>query len=346
MNPRWRLSVDAALQSRNTFGIAANAPCLVEISDGDALEEVLALPELRDTTPLLLGGGSNLLFAADSQAPLVCLGTQRITVLEDDAQRAKVRVDAGVAWHALVLWAMRRGLMGLENLALIPGTVGASPIQNIGAYGTEVSEFVSVVEAYDRVQGTRVRLDRAACAFAYRDSVFKRDIDRHVVIAVEFDLPRQRTLKLDYAGIPEELSAMHVHAPTFRDVGEAVIRIRRRKLPDPSAVGNAGSFFKNPIVPVAVAEALQQAQAGLPVFRGDAVDNRKISAAWMIEACGWKGFREGDAGVAASHSLVLVNHGRATGAQLLSLARRIADSVEARFGVRIEPEPRIVGAQW
>ena len=346
MNPRWRLSANAPLQSRNTFGIAANAPCLVEISDADALEEVLALPELRGTTPLLLGGGSNLLFAGDPQAAVVSLTSQRIDVLEDNAQLARVRVDAGMAWHALVLWSLQQGLMGLENLALIPGTVGASPIQNIGAYGTEVSEFIQVVEAFDRTHGTRVRLDRAACAFAYRDSVFKRDIDRYVVIAVEFELPRQRALKLDYAGIPEELAAMHVHAPTFRDVGEAVIRIRQRKLPDPAVVGNAGSFFKNPIVPAALADELQQEHAGLPVFRGDAADNRKISAAWMIEACGWKGFREGDAGVAASHSLVLVNHGLATGAQLLSLARRIADSVQARFGVRIEPEPRIIGAEW
>ena len=346
MNPRWRLSANAPLQSRNTFGIAANAPCLVEISDADALEEVLALPELRGTTPLLLGGGSNLLFAGDPQAAVVSLTSQRIDVLEDNAQLARVRVDAGMAWHALVLWSLQQGLMGLENLALIPGTVGASPIQNIGAYGTEVSEFIQVVETFDRTHGTRVRLDRAACAFAYRDSVFKRDIDRYVVIAVEFELPRQRALKLDYAGIPEELAAMHVHAPTFRDVGEAVIRIRQRKLPDPAVVGNAGSFFKNPIVPAALADELQQVHAGLPVFRGDAADNRKISAAWMIEACGWKGFREGDAGVATSHSLVLVNHGLATGAQLLSLARRIADSVQARFGVLIEPEPRIVGAAW
>ena len=346
MNPRWRLSANAPLQSRNTFGIAASAPWLVEISELDALEEVLALPELRDTTPLLLGGGSNLLFAGDPQVPVVSLASQRINVLEDNAQFAKVRVDAGVAWHALVLWSLQQGLMGLENLALIPGTVGASPIQNIGAYGTEVSEFVQVVEAYDRLTRTRVRLNRDDCAFAYRDSLFKREIDRYVVTAVEFGLPRQRALKLDYAGIPDELAAMHVHAPTFRDVGEAVIRIRQRKLPDPAVVGNAGSFFKNPIVPVALADTLQLEHAGLPVFRGDSADSRKISAAWMIEACAWKGFREGDAGVAASHSLVLVNHGAATGAQLLSLAHRIADSVQARFGVLIEPEPRIIGAAW
>jgi UDP-N-acetylmuramate dehydrogenase len=163
---------------------------------------------------------------------------------------------------------------------------------------------------------------------------------------VEFALPRQRALKLDYAGIPEELATLGVAAPTFRDLAEAVIRIRRRKLPDPAVIGNAGSFFKNPIVPAAIADELQRQDNGLPVFRGDAADNRKISAAWMIEHCGWKGFREGDAGVAATHALVLVNHGSATGAQLLSLARRIAGSVQQRFGVALQPEPRIIGAQW
>jgi UDP-N-acetylmuramate dehydrogenase len=251
-----------------------------------------------------------------------------------------------VEWHALVLWTLQQGLMGLENLALIPGTTGAAPIQNIGAYGTEVGEFVHAVETWDRNAGAITRLDRGHCAFAYRDSLFKRVPDRHIVLAVEFALPRHRALKLDYAGIPEELQVMGISAPTFRDVAEAVIRIRSRKLPDPAVVGNAGSFFKNPIVPTGLADELQQRHAELPVFRGDTADNRKISAAWMIEQCGWKGFREGDAGVAGSHALVLVNHGAATGAQLLSLARRIAGSVQARFGVVIEPEPRIIGATW
>ena len=346
MNPRWRLTADADLRSRNTFGVAARAPWLVEISDSSALGEVLALPELRKTAPLVLGGGSNLLFAGDPEVAVLALDTHRIDILQDDGSAVIVRVDAGVQWHALVLWTLQQGLMGLENLALIPGTTGAAPIQNIGAYGTEVGEFVHAVETWDRSAGAVTRLNRVSCAFAYRDSLFKRVPDRHIVTAVEFALPRQRALKLDYAGIPEELQAMEVDSPTFRDVAEAVIRIRSRKLPDPAVIGNAGSFFKNPIVPVALAEELQRQHAGLPVFRGDAADNRKISAAWMIENCGWKGYRDGDAGVAASHALVLVNHGSATGRQLLSLARRIAESVHARFGVAIEPEPKIIGAIW
>ncbi len=346
MSPRWRLTENAALQSRNTFGVAARAPWLVEVGDGAALGEVLSLPQLQGPAPLVLGGGSNLLFAGDPEGAVISLDTRRIAIIEDHAEHAIVRVDAGVEWHALVLWTLEQGLMGLENLALIPGTAGAAPIQNIGAYGTEVGEFVRTVETFDRSTGEVARLDHDACAFAYRDSLFKRVPDRHIVTAVEFALPRQRALKLDYAGIPEELVAMGVEAPTFRDVANAVIRIRRRKLPDPAVIGNAGSFFKNPIVPLARAEALLQEHPALPTFRGDAAGNRKLSAAWMIESCGWKGSREGDAGVAATHSLVLVNHGQAKGTELLALARRIAASVHDRFGIAIEPEPKIIGTRW
>ncbi|MEP6908723.1 MAG: UDP-N-acetylmuramate dehydrogenase [Pseudoxanthomonas sp.] len=346
MNPGWRVTADADLRSRNTFGVGARAPLLVEIQDGRMLAEVLALPELRDTPPLVLGGGSNLLFAADPATPVLAFDTHGIALVEDEGDLAVLRVDAGVPWHSLVMHSLDLGLMGLENLALIPGTTGAAPIQNIGAYGTEVGEFVRTVEAWDRSIGAIVQLDRQSCAFMYRDSVFKRSPNRYLVTAVEFALPRKRELRLDYAGIPEELAAMGVAVPTARSVADAVIRIRRRKLPNPAVIGNAGSFFKNPIIPVARAEALQQQHAGLPTFRGDEPGSRKISAAWMIEQCGWKGFRDGDAGVAATHALVLVNHGAATGQQLLTLARNIAESVHSRFDVAIEPEPILIGARW
>ncbi|MET0809042.1 MAG: UDP-N-acetylmuramate dehydrogenase [Pseudoxanthomonas sp.] len=346
MKSRYRLTANADLRSRNTFGISARAAHLVEIQEADALPEVLALPAFRDRMPLVLGGGSNLLFASDPDVPVLALDTHRVEIVEDDDATALLRVEAGVEWHALVMRSLELGLCGLENLALIPGTAGAAPIQNIGAYGTEVGEFVHAVEAWDRQRGSMVRLDRDACAFAYRDSVFKQLPDRYLLTALELALPRQRELRLDYAGIPEELSALGVAAPTARDVAEAVVRIRRRKLPDPAVVGNAGSFFKNPIVPLSQSETLLLANPGLPRFRGYDEATRKLSAAWMIEQCGWKGFRDGDAGIAASHALVLVNHGSASGAQLLALARRIAASVRGRFGVDLQPEPRIIGAQW
>jgi UDP-N-acetylmuramate dehydrogenase len=324
---------------------------LVEVADADALPELFGYAMLRDGPLLVLGGGSNLLFAGDPPGSVLALGGQKIDILDDHGERVVVRADAGVEWHALVLWTLGHGLAGLENLALIPGTVGAAPIQNIGAYGVEVREHIHVVEAFDRSTLDFVRLGRADCAFAYRDSVFKRDPDRYVVTAVEFDLSRDAQLRLDYAGLADELMSMGIDAASLdgvrpSQVAEAVCRIRRRKLPDPAVLGNAGSFFKNPIVPAIQAERLKTDHATLPVFRGNDDATRKLSAAWLIDACGWKGFREGDAGVAASHALVLVNHGGASGAQLLDLAHRIAASVRERFGVALEPEPRIIGAAW
>jgi len=257
-----------------------------------------------------------------------------------------VRADAGVNWNDFVGWTLGRGLLGLENMALIPGTVGACPIQNIGAYGVEVGEFIETVEVFDRQSQRMKRIPRAECELSYRDSLFKQDLNRYVICAVEFLLPRTRELKLDYAGVREELAGMGVATPRAVHVAEAISRIRTRKLPNPAILGNAGSFFKNPIIPAAQAESMKSQYANLPIFPGDSDATRKISAAWMIEQAGWKGFREGDAGIAEQHALVLVNHGNATGQQLLALARRVAKSVHENFGVRIEPEPRIIGASF
>jgi len=345
--PGCRYTEDARLDARNSFGVAARAPLLVEVGDAAALPAALADPALRGRGLLVLGGGSNLLFAGDAPGVVLALDTRGMQVLADHGDSAIVRADAGAPWDGFVRWTLAQGLCGLENLALIPGTVGAAPIQNIGAYGVEVRERIHAVEAFERASGELHRLAPAACAFAYRDSLFKREPDRYVVLAVEFALPRAAAPRLDYAGIGEELLAMGVtDAPSAAQVADAVTRIRRRKLPDPAVLGNAGSFFKNPILPAAQAAALQAAHATLPVFRGDGDATRKLSAAWLIEQCGWKGHRDGDAGVSANHALVLVNHGGASGAQLLALARRIAASVQARFGVAIEPEPRIVGGHW
>ena len=346
MSDTVRVVRDASLATRNTFGVAARAPWLVEADDSAALPELLHLPELREGVALVLGGGSNLLFAGDAEGTVLALTGQRIELRDDHDGVAIVRADAGVSWHSLVLWTLAQGLAGLENLSLIPGTVGAAPIQNIGAYGVEVCDLIHAVEAYEPAAGLLHRLGPGDCAFAYRDSVFKHAPDRYIVTAVEFALPRMPALRLDYAGLADELLAMDIAAPTPKQVSDAVIAIRRRKLPDPAMLGNAGSFFKNPIVPTVQAEALQAMHAALPIFRAGGEDTRKLSAAWLIDACGWKGHRDGDAGVSATHALVLVNHGQASGQQLLDLARRIADSVQTRFGVALEPEPRVIGARW
>ena len=342
----FRIIENAKLDARNTLGVAARAPMLVEVAQAGVLPELFGYGMLRDGPVFVLGGGSNVLFAGDPEGVVLALNAQSIALVEDDGDMAIVRADAGVEWHAFVLWTLGHGLAGLENLALIPGTVGAAPIQNIGAYGIEVRESIHAVHAFDRSTRATVVLAPHACGFAYRDSVFKHDPDRYVVTAVDFRLSRTPHLRLDYAGVGDELKAMGIDAPRPSQVAEAVCRIRRRKLPDPAVIGNAGSFFKNPIVPDAIADALHAEHPTLPMFRSGSGGTRKLSAAWFIDQCGWKGHREGDAGVAASHALVLVNHGKATGAELLALARRIAGSVHDRFGVAIEPEPRIVGATW
>ena len=346
MSGGYQLAEDVSLEGRNTFRVPARAAMMADVTRAEGLAELFDFAMLREGPVMMLGEGSNLLFAGDFPGVVVCMATAKVSVLEDDGAHALVRCEAGHNWNDFVGWTLARGLAGLENTALIPGTVGASPIQNIGAYGTEVREFIETVEAFHRGTQQIKRLANADCGFGYRDSVFKADLANWAITAVEFRLPRQRELRLDYAGVKEELAAMGVSgAIRPAHVAEAISRIRTRKLPNPALIGNAGSFFKNPVLPLVQAEALADAHPGVPLFGNDAAV-RKVSAAWLIEQAGLKGYREGDAGISARHALVLVNHGRATGQQLLALARRVAGSVLEKYGVALEPEPRIIGAEW
>ncbi|HET9693972.1 MAG TPA: UDP-N-acetylmuramate dehydrogenase [Steroidobacteraceae bacterium] len=343
----YALDWEVSLRPRNTFRVDARAHCLATVHEAAALPALLAEPQVRGLPVLVLGEGSNVLFAAPRFDGLVVhLAGRAVRLAGRSATDATVHVEAAHSWDAFVDWTLDHGLCGLENLALIPGHVGASPIQNIGAYGVEVGEYVAAVHAFDRTTATPVRLSAAECAFGYRDSAFKRDPDRHIVVAVEFRLRRDAPTRLDYAGLREELDAMGAPEQTPRNVAAAVRRIRRRKLPDPAVVGNAGSFFKNPVVPLALACALRERYPAMPWYPAGTDHERKLSAAWLIERAGWRGFREGDAGISAQHALVLVNYGTATGAQLLGVARRVADAVERDFGIRLDPEPRICGAAF
>lgn len=344
----YQLGENVSLAGRNTFRIAARAEILADVKNSDGLAELFDFAMLRNGPVMVLGEGSNILFAADVPGVVICLTMSDISIVKDEGDFALVRADAGVNWNDFVGWTLGRGLLGLENMSLIPGTIGACPIQNIGAYGTEVGEFIETVEVFDRQSQRMKRLGKLECEFAYRDSLFKQELNRYVICAVEFLLPRQRELKLDYAGVREELASMGVDTPRAVHVAEAISRIRTRKLPNPAILGNAGSFFKNPIISAEQAEQLKTIHNGLPSYPGDSEATRKISAAWLIEHAGWKGFRDSDsdAGIAAQHALVLVNHGNASGQQLLGLARRVAKSVHEKFGVRIEPEPRIIGATF
>jgi UDP-N-acetylmuramate dehydrogenase len=336
----YTLIENAPLVARNTLRVAARARLLAEVRDAAKLPELLDFPAVRNGSLLVLGEGSNLLLTGDFDGTVVAMATRGVQV-EQDGEVARIAVAAGERWDDFVRWTLGQGFAGLENLILIPGTVGAAPIQNIGAYGTEVAEFVESVEAWDLRERCVVSLDNAACAFAYRYSLFKREPGRYIVTAVRFALPRQRELRTGYAGIREELARMGVDKPAPFHVAEAVVHLRTRKLPDPAVIGNAGSFFKNPIVEAALGESLKREHPELVAWPGN--DGRwKLSAAWLIEAAGFKGHREGDAGISNRHALVLVNHGHASGAELWALAQQVIAGVEARFGVRLEPEPVVV----
>ena len=345
MAAAYSIGWDVSLAGRNTFGLDARARALATVHDAAALPALLADPALRGMPLMVLGAGSNVLFATPRhEGCLVHLTCDSVRIEREDDDGAVVHVDAGCEWDRLVDWTLDQGLQGLENLALIPGQAGAAPIQNIGAYGVEVGRYIAAVHAYDRTDSCFVRLGHEQCGFGYRDSAFKRQPERWIVIALELRLPRGGPPNLAYAGLAEELIAMGETEPTPRNVAAAVRRIRRRKLPDPAVTGNAGSFFKNPVVPRSVATELQSRHASLPVYPAAQDDERKLSAAWLIEQAGWRGYREGDAGISPQHALVLVNHGHATGPQLLALARRVMASVQEKFGIVLEPEPRIVGA--
>ncbi|NNL04056.1 MAG: UDP-N-acetylmuramate dehydrogenase [Xanthomonadales bacterium] len=329
---------DASLQALNSFGLSAQARLLAVIEHE---EDILALPAFDPAFDFMMGGGSNVIFVSDVPGTLYL---NRITgkhIVDDNGSTVRVEIGAGENWHQLVRWSLDQGLHGLENLALIPGSVGAAPIQNIGAYGVELSSVLESVTAWDWYSASWVSLSREDCRLAYRDSLFRSaEPDRYLITSVEFKLSRQFKPQLDHAELREELC----HPPdkaSARDVFDAVVRLRRRKLPDPSLTGNAGSFFKNPIVDENIARELQEHHPGIP--RWPSPDGRtKVSAAWMIESCGLKGVREGGAGVSEQHALAIVNHGGASGHDVSTLAVEIQKAVYERFGVRLEPEPRLV----
>ncbi len=337
-----------SLRSLNSLHVDALADWLIEVRETDDLPAVVAL--LREhPAPLVLGGGSNVLFTRDPVAPVVHLASQGRRVVAESGDEAVVEASAGENWNSFVQWTLGLGLCGLENLSLIPGSVGASPIQNIGAYGVEMRERFESLDAVSLRNASQRRFDAADCRFAYRDSVFRHtDGAGWAITNVRFRLSRTPRLNLDYGEIRDELRAAGIVSPQPRDVARAVIAIRQRKLPDPDRIGNVGSFFRNPVVDAAVVRQLSARFPEMPVYpvrpgAASAPDGKraKLSAGWLIERCGWKGHRDGDAGVHEAHALVLVNHGAATGAQIAALAERIRASVRTRFGVELEPEPTI-----
>lgn len=338
-----------SLKSCNTFGVDVMASCYASFDSSDQLPAILKAFHHEcqadvQKNILILGGGSNMLFIDDYKGLVLQNNIQGISILEQDEQYVFVKVGGGVVWHDFVMYAVSHNFGGVENLSLIPGTVGASPIQNIGAYGVEVKDVISEVYVYDVKSEESSVFKNEDCAFGYRSSIFKTKFkNQFVITAVVFKLSKtNHKLQLDYGAIKAQLETNNIHHPTIKDVSNAIIQIRQSKLPDPKQIGNAGSFFKNPVVSSLKLESLR---SQFPQIAFNEVnDGFKLAAGWLIEQTGWKGYRDGNVGVHQNQALVLVNYGNASGADILELAQRIQASVLEKFGVHLEMEVNIIRA--
>lgn len=332
-----------SLRSMNTFGLDARAALYFRIERLDQLNSLWKTNLLQLASPLVLGGGSNVVFRRDYHGLVLHNRLKGVEVLTDDGKFVQVRFGAGESWHDCVMYSVTRGWGGLENLSLIPGTIGAAPIQNIGAYGAEMKDVFESLEAFDLQEGRICVFDKDACAFGYRDSFFKRQgKGRYCITSVTLKLSIRPELNISYGDIQNTLAEMGIVQPNVQDVSNAVIRIRRSKLPDPLELGNCGSFFKNPIITRELFERLQAQYPDLRSFPAGG-EKVKIPAAWLIEKDGWKGKRIGNTGSHSKQALVLVNYGGASGEEVSMLADRIAASVLDHFGVRLEKEVNILG---
>jgi len=332
------LQPQVSLKPFNSFGVDVRAQLFAEARSDADVHQALAYVGEHGLPLLVIGAGSNLLLTADIPALVLRMATRGIRQLSDDGTRVVIEAEAGEAWHPFVQWTLAQGLSGLENLSLIPGTVGAAPMQNIGAYGVEIKDVFAGLTALDRQTGELRDFTLAECNFAYRDSLFKREVGRWVILRVRFALDRVEHLHLEYGPVRQRLTEQGIEQPSASDVSQAICSIRSEKLPDPAVLGNAGSFFKNPVVGAQLAAQIRLAHPGL-VGYPQADGQVKLAAGWLIEQAGWKGFREGDAGVHRLQSLVLVNYGGATGLELLELAQRIQKDILERFNVELEMEP-------
>ena len=327
-----------SLRTRNSFGVDQQATRLVEFETPEDLRTLFAAGIPEKWT--VLAGGNNILFTRDYDGVLLTPVARGITLLSDDGDEVRVRADAGVEWDDLVEWAVGRGLWGIENLSLIPGKAGAAPVQNIGAYGCEAKDAIRRVEMYCVETDAMLTLDAAHCGFGYRESVFKHDLKgRAIITAVEIALTHTPRPRLGYGDVEREVEARG--GATLRNIREAICAIRRAKLPDPAVLGNAGSFFKNPVVGAAAAERLLAEYPDIPHY--PAPEGRvKLAAGWLIDRAGMKGRRKGAVGVHERQALVLVNHGGATGGEVIAFAHEVQKRVREKFGIEIDTEVNIL----
>jgi UDP-N-acetylmuramate dehydrogenase len=331
-----------SLKPYNTFGIESEARYLASFSGHDELLELLNHPVVMKEKRLILGGGSNILFTGNFNGVVLHNQMKGITLAGETDDHYLVRSNAGEIWHEFVMHCIAQQYAGIENLALIPGCVGASPMQNIGAYGVEIKDVFESLEAMHIHEKRLKTFDLSECSFGYRESVFKRkEKDQWIITSVTYRLRKRPVLNTSYGAIEEELDKMRLDKITIRDIAQAVINIRSSKLPDPKKIGNAGSFFKNPVVPMSVFRAIQAHHNNAPCYPVNE-NEVKVPAGWLIERAGWKGKNLGNYGVHANQALVLVNYGGATGKEIYDLSTSIIDDIRDKFGIELEREVNII----
>ncbi len=336
------ISENISLKNFNTFGIDAKSRYFASFSDTETLVELLSNPIVKTKPRLVLGGGSNLLLTKDYDGVVLKNELKGKQLIAEDDSYYYVQSGAGEIWHQLVMYCITNNYAGIENLALIPGCVGASPMQNIGAYGVEIKDTFHSLEAMNVHEGIIKTFTLEECAFGYRESVFKRkEKDNWIILSVTFKLSKRPALNTSYGAIDVELEKMNLDRITIKDIAQAVINIRTAKLPDPAVIGNAGSFFKNPVVPLAVYEKIKTHYNNAPCYPVNELEV-KVPAGWLIESAGWKGKTFDNYGVHKNQALVLVNYGGATGKQIYNLSTEIIEDIKSKFGIELEREVNII----
>jgi UDP-N-acetylmuramate dehydrogenase len=330
-----------SLKTFTTFGIDQTAKYFTRVGTLSELKAALLAAKEKQLPVFILGGGSNILLTRDIDALVIKLEIKGINLVKEEGDQLFVEVGAGEMWHELVLHSIAQDWAGLENLSLIPGTVGASPMQNIGAYGVEIKDVFDSLQAMHRETLEMHSFDAEACQFGYRESIFKQTLkDQYVITSVTFRLSKTPKFHLEYGAIREVLAANGIEQPSIRAISDAVIQIRQSKLPDPKEIGNAGSFFKNPTISNTQFEALKAAYPSIPGY--PSAEGVKVAAGWLIEQAGWKGKRVGDVGVHTKQALVLVNYGGGSGKELKNLSEQIQASVFEKFGIHLQPEVNFI----
>ena len=336
-----KIQENISLKPFTTFGIDKKAKFFTAVETLDELKAALLAAKEKQLTVFILGGGSNILLTRDIEGLVIKLEIKGINLVKEDGDQLWVEVGAGEMWHELVLHSIAEDWAGLENLSLIPGTVGASPMQNIGAYGVEIKDVFDSLQAMHRETLEMQSFDAEACRFGYRESVFKQTFkDQFVITSVTFRLSKTPNFHLEYGAIRDVLAANDIDQPSIRAISDAVIQIRQSKLPDPKEIGNAGSFFKNPTIPNAQFDALKASYPSIPGY--PSAEGVKVAAGWLIEQTGWKGKRIGEVGVHAKQALVLVNYGGGTGEEIKKLSEQIQASVYDKFGVQLQAEVNFI----